>query len=69
MRLVRWLGRGARLLLAASVLVALASVVEAARGAAVSWVAILIAIALSLWIAGAGLDALATIAWSDEEDE
>jgi hypothetical protein len=69
MRLVPWLGRGARLLLAASVLVALASVVEAARGAAVSWVAILIAVALSLWIAGAGLDALATIAWSDEEDE
>ena len=65
MRLAPWLRFGANALLAMSVLVALASVAEAARGAAISWVAVLIAIALTLWIAGTGLDALASLARLD----
>ena len=67
MRLGPWLGRGAYLLLAASVLAALASMVEAARGATVAWVALLIAVALALWLAGTALDALAAVARLDAE--
>ena len=66
MRLAPWLRFGANVMLAMSILIALASVAEAARGAASSWVAVLIAIALTLWIAGTGLDALASIARLDE---
>ena len=66
-RLARWLALAASLLLGASVVVAAASVVEAARGAPVRWVAVLIAVALALWLAGTGLDALATVARLDEE--
>ena len=62
MRLAWWLARGADLLLAASLVVAVVALAEAFRDAAVSWVVALVAIALSLWAAGAGLGALAQIA-------
>lgn len=76
-RLAWWLARGSDLLLAASLVVAAAALVEALRDGVVSWVVALVAIALSLWVAGAGLGALAQIArpyavprsWSQSSDE
>ena len=62
MRLAWWLARGSDLLLAASLVVAAAALVEALRDGVVSWVVALVATALSLWAAGAGLGALAQIA-------
>ena len=63
MRLAWWLAGAANPLLGTSVLVASISLIASVRGATVSWVVELVAIALSFWAAGAGLGAPADLAW------
>jgi len=53
---------GANLLYAASLLAGLASLAEAHAGRQASWVVALVGVALTFWLTGAGLDALASIA-------
>ena len=66
-RWARWLVGGANLLYAARLLAGLASLAEARAGRPVGWVVALIGVALTLWLTGAGLDAL--LAARDRPDE
>jgi len=61
-RWARWFVRGANLLYAASLLADLASLAEARAGRTEGWVVALCGVAVSLWLTGVGVDALASIA-------